>query len=823
MLRSLALRALLMLAGLAATAPAAEATTAASAIEMVGTPAGFVELSRPREMLVDVYFGGRKIGETIVIGTPGTLQFKDPQKLVELVPELIPSNALVHELGAGLPTHADLVCEGASSDRCGTLSTDLVGIIFDESRFRVDLFFAPKLMRSAQDAQDPYLEPPTAPMSLTSSMGLAISGSSSSSTAYNVQNRTILALRDARIRADSSYASKLGLVVDDLVGEIDRRALRYSAGLFWAPGIDLTGRRRIVGLGMGTQFDTRADRESLQGTPLVLFLQQPARVEFLVDGRLAGSAAYAPGNNLLDTSMLPDGSYPNVLRIQEQGGRVREERRFFVKNAQIAPVGKPIFYAYAGMLANTRRSRPVSLSYTPYYQAGVARRLSGALALDLSALGTGNKNMAEAGAWLILPAARVRLAGLISTAGDKGALVQLASSGRGPLNFNFDLRRIWSKDGRPLLPLPAYVDNFGSTAPNGAQVGNGSYVQMSGSLGYSLGSAYLSVIGTLRHDKGLKRDYSVGPNFSWPVINRNGIQLVLNAEVQRTRTTTATFAGFRLLFTSRGVSMLATGGRASRKGLDGGGGSRTRAVGSVTGEFSRQLGDRTQYSIAGGFDRNLDSTNAHAQARLQSSLGSARADFLKRLDGRGGLQYGVTLQTGAAVSRHVAIIGGRDIEQSALVISLEGDSGNSSFEILVDDQPRGELSAGESLPLFLQPYHRYSVRLKPSGHSTVDYDSSFREVTLYPGNVEHLRWSVHSLFTVFGQAVRSDGSPVANALVQSTRGIGETDSNGYFQVDVAAGDLLEFKARSSGTCQVRIDPAKPHDKDYLSLDMVTCK
>ena len=45
------------------------------------------------------------------------------------------------------------------------------------------------------------------------------------------------------------------------------------------------------------------------------------------------------GNNVLDTSGLPDGSYALVLRIHEAGGAVREERRFFVRNAQIAPVG----------------------------------------------------------------------------------------------------------------------------------------------------------------------------------------------------------------------------------------------------------------------------------------------------------------------------------------------------------------------------------------------------------------------------------------------------------------------------------------------------
>jgi hypothetical protein len=809
--------------GLLALAPAAEAASHAASIEMVGTPAGFDDLARPREVLVDVYFAGRKIGEAVAVTSPGTLNFKEPGKLLALVPGLIPSNGLLDVLGKGLPSHADLVCSTPSGDGCATLSPDQVGIIFDEERFRVDLFFAPALLRPAEDAAEAYLEPPTAPLSLTSSLGVAISGSSSASTAYNIQNRTVLALRGARIRADGSYASGLGIVADDLVGELDRRAMRYSAGMFWAPGVDLTGRRRIVGLGMGTQFDTRADRETLQGTPLVIFLQQPARIEFLVDGRLAGSAAYPAGHNLLDTAMLPDGSYPLVLRIQEQGGRVREERRFFTKNAQVAPLGQPLFFAYAGMLANTRPNHPVSLSRTPYYQAGVARRLSNAVAFDLSVLGTGRKNMAEAGAWLLTRRARVRVAGLVSADGDRGALVQLASGGGGLLNFNFDLRRIWSKDGRPLLPLPAYVDNFGSTPPTGAQVGNGSYVQMSGSLGYSLGAAYLSVIGTLRRDKGLPSDYSVGPHVSWPVINSGRIQLVLDAEVQRTRTTTATFAGFRMLFTSRGVSMLATGGRASRTGPNGGDRPGARAIGGFTAEYFHEAADRTQYALGGGVDRNLDSTNAHAQARLNTSFGGARADVVKRLDGRGGLQYGLALQTGAAVSRHVAAVGGRDIEESALVISLEGESAGSSFEVLVNDQPRGRVAAGQSLPLFLQPYHRYRVRLRPSAPGALDYDPGAREITLYPGNVERLQWAVHSLFTAFGQAIRPDGRPVANALVQSARGIGETDSNGYFQVDVGAGDLLEFNARSAGACQVRIDPHQPRGKDYVALNKVICK
>ncbi|QNP45802.1 TcfC E-set like domain-containing protein [Sphingomonas sediminicola] len=91
-----------------------------------------------------------------------------------------------------------------------------------------------------------------------------------------------------------------------------------------------------MGFGFATQFDTRADADSLEATPLIIFLGQPARVEILVDNRLVTSGSYEAGNNSVDTSNLPDGSYPLVLRIREASGAVREERRFFVKNAQIA-------------------------------------------------------------------------------------------------------------------------------------------------------------------------------------------------------------------------------------------------------------------------------------------------------------------------------------------------------------------------------------------------------------------------------------------------------------------------------------------------------
>jgi hypothetical protein len=796
-------------------------TGSSASIETSGIPAGFAELSRHREVLVDVFFGGRKVGEARAMARPGYLRFKQPEQLLQLLPNVEMSAELSAAISQELPSNAALVCpEGASRD-CGTLSPETAGIIYDEDHFRVDIFINRKWLRVVRPEQRLYLSAPTAPLSLTSSAGLALSGSSESSTAFNLQNRTIIGFHNARIRSETSYASKLGFLMDTFVAELDRPGVRYSAGLFWAPGLDLTGQRRIVGVGAGTQFDTRTDREAVAGTPIVVFLARPARVDILIDGRLVDTRAYEAGNNLLDTSTLPAGSYSLLLRIHESGGAVREERRFFAKNTQIAPVGQPVYFAYVGMLANTRPGRPVSLSRNLYYQLGTSRRLNDRLALDLSVVGTSERPIFDAGAWFITSLGRLRVSGLVSAAGDRGALVQVASGGTGRLNVNFDLRRIWSHDGKPLIPLSNYVDTFDSQPLKGTQVG-GSYTQVSGSIGYRFGDAYLSVIGSLRKDSGGPTDYSVGPAVNWPIVNSNGLQVALQANAEITRETSGGYVGVRMFFASRGYSVSSTAGRRSISGDGNFRPARWRAVGDTTAHFAYGEEDGTDIAVAGGLTRELDSTTAHAEGSVYSRLGSLRGEISRDFEGSKRTQYGLSLQTGAVANRDDFVLGGRNLEESGVVISIDGSARDAQFDVLIDGQSRGRVKAGDRLPIFLRPYHAYSIRLRPVDAASVWFDTSARQFTLYPGNVEHVRWSVENLLTVFGRAVRADGTPVAEAMVTSKRGIGQSNSEGYFQIETSASDTLSFDGGKGKPCNIQIR-GLDQERDYASLGKVICR
>lgn len=801
-------------------APAwASGTASSPIIEARGIPQGFGELAGERELLVDLYFGGAKIGEGRVVARPGSVQFKDPAKLLALVPNLEPSAEVAAALAGQLPANADRVCSDPPVPGCGALAPQVAGVIFDEDHFRVDLFVNPKWLGLIGAERDPYLAAPTAPLSLTSATGLALSGSNQGSTLFNLQNRTIAGLGSGRVRMDSSYASRQGLVMDSLVGEIDRPGLRYSAGLFWAPGLDLTGQRRIVGIGVGTQFDTRADRDMLRGTPLVLFLGQAAQVDMVIDGRLVTSRSYEAGNNVIDTATLPEGSYPLVLRIHETNGNVREERRFFTKNAQIAPVGQPLYFGYAGMLANTRPGRALSLSDDLFYQLGAARRLNERFALDLSVIGSASKPMVEAGAWLIGGLGRARVAALASIRGDRAALVQVSSSEAAPFVLSLDLRRVWSRDGEPLLPAPTYVDSFNGAPNDGNRIGQGSYTQASGSIGYRFGTAYLSVIGSLRKDEGLPGDYSIGPNLSWPVVNSGGLQITLQTDAQLTRTTSAAYLGFRMQFNKGRYGVTSSIGRRSLARDSGP--SASRAVGDSTAHWSYSGDDGTDASIAGGVSREMQSTAAHAEGTLYTAFGSARGQILHDFEAGARTQFGLSVQSALVLGGGGAVVGGRNVTDSALIVAIDGRE-RAQFDVLVDGQRRGRVAAGERLPIFLQPYRTYSVTLRPVDAAAVWYDSAAREITLYPGNAQQLRWRVEHLVTIFGRAVRPDGAPVADALVTSARGVGQSDGQGYFQIETAARDVLSFAASEGGACTARID-AVESASDFVPVGRIVCQ
>ena len=783
---------------------------------MAAQPTGFEGLTAERQLLLDVYFAGRKLGTARALLTPGSLTFEDPEAVARLIPDVARLTQLIAGLRGPLPSNVALVCGPIRADGCGSLHPQPAGVIVDEERFRVELFVSPELLIMPDPSAPSYLGQPDDDPSLISLFGATLSGSSRDDHAWHVQNRSTAAVGNVRLRSDASFSSVSQLSIDNLTAETDRNDWRYTAGMFWAPGTDLLGRRRMIGIGASTQLDTRRDKTLLMGTPVLLFLQQPARVELLVDGRIAASRIYSAGHRLIDTANLPNGSYNLVLRITEDGRPARTEQRFFTKGSLMAPAGRPLFAGYAGLLSTTELGSSVN-SRTFFYQGSAAYRLNPMIGVDATVLGTQHKAIFEGGLVWQTRIAQIRLAALVSSDADHGAVFRASSVGAGPISFSFDLRKIKSRDGRPLFPVSTSRGTF-SEDPEVGFGDRGSYTQGLGIIGYRFGQANLRLSGLYRRNGSDKSSYSVGASLDLPVARSNRTDIVLQADVRKTERDVALFLGVRFLLNRGQVALSGSAGVSHQTDRQG---HSNQLVGEAQLAWSRQLSDQSQFSTDAAIGRSVDGSYARGSAYARTPLLNGRADILHQFGNEATTQYAVTVDGGLVLARQGATFAGREMNDAAVAVSVSGGEEKQSFDVLVDEVVRATVTTGGRALVFLQPYENYDVRLRPRDAQIASFDTAPRSVTLYRGNVAELDWDVTPLIILFGRAIGTDRQPIALADVTGGFGVSRTDKDGYFQIEAGHKDALRLGSEAEPLCRIALTDLRQRN-GFVSAGDLLC-
>jgi hypothetical protein len=300
---------------------------------------------------------------------------------------------------------------------------------------------------------------------------------------------------------------------------------------------------------------------------------------------------------------MPEGAYPILLRIREPGRGTRDERRFFVKDTRLPPQGRIRFQAFAGFIAPTREGKLISTTGDIYYQLGAAKRIGGKFGLEAIAMGTQDKILAEGGFVYLTDFARLKAAGLASTKGEFGAVLQAISTNSGPAQFSFDLRRVWDGNGGGLIPGSLDGLGFDGDSRRGASRVDGDYTQMNATLGYRWGSATVRLFASYFDSKGSKSQFSIGPSGDWLVVQRPQFQVRLETDAQKSRDTLSGYIGVRFNFAAFGLAM--SGSSGHRVQDDSGSRSQSRSVGNLDAEWSGGTEDFGRYSIGVGMDRGL--------------------------------------------------------------------------------------------------------------------------------------------------------------------------------------------------------------------------
>lgn len=789
----------------------------------VGEPEGFANLTEEQMLLVDVYFGGVRQGETTIKTAPGVVTFVDPAEALALLPPLNDPAVVEGALtSANLPSNANLAC-GKTSDpaQCGRLAPEVAGVIFDRDNFRLEIFVNPVFLEVQGDLQERYLPTPDKSLAVINSVGGIVAGAlGTSSSSYTFQDSLLVGNGERRLRAEVSYSSGVGFEAERLSAEWDRPEIRYSAGWLWTPGTDLAGRRKVLGFGLETQIDTRLDKDEIQGSPLVVYLDRRARVEVLREGRVLHSAIYEAGNQQIDTSSMPDGSYNVTLHIAEPGSSAREETRFFSKSRLIPSLGRTNFFAYGGLLVDGYSRGSLDPSGDPYFQGGVVHRLSQSLAFGGTVAASDESGSAEVGATLFTSLANIRAAAVVDLEGAYGGILQVASSGSSRLNFNFDLRHI-EGEGFDAVAQPQvgreFTSRFGSPSTFLPQ---GTYSQIGGVVSYSI--ANLRLLGTLffRDDEADEARYSIGPSLEWDVLRAGRLTVTLRSDLTATDRGEAGFAGVAVRLLGVGNQVTAMGGVRKSSMPDDMLGEG--AVAALSGAWSPKLagGD---LALGAGLEHQPNQDSYIASADFRHALGSMAGDLSHAIGPASDVtQYSLGFQTSFAAGSGALEIAGRTSTESLIVAKVDGARPHDSFEVLVNEQLAGKIEGTSALSLPLPAYRAYEVRIRPTGPDLLSYDSSPRSVGLYPGTVAKLEWTASPVSVKFGRLVDPDGQPIAGATITGKGAWSETDENGNFQLEVADDAELTVSTGQGPSFELVLPPSPAGAGSIARIGTVEC-
>ncbi len=781
-------------------------------------PSGFEHLAAPQRALIDVYFGKRHIATVLSTYTPEFIAFDDPDAIVAALPAITAPEEIRRALSGNLATNAASLCDGFQQEEdCGVLAPEHAAVIFNDEIFRADVFVNPQLLAVQPVMSSRFLPPPESGFSALQNFRATAAGSNRSDSLVTIGSFTTIAYEENRLVSEASYSDADKLTFDHLYLQRDDQGVEYLGGIFRTSGRapSFSGAQDIGGIRVASTLNTRTDLAFAYGTPLSVSLASRARVDILKDDRLISSQFYEAGNQMLDTSMLPEGAYDIVIRINE-GGRSREEITFFSKSSRLPPLDQPLYTFELGALLDPSATSVIPEQTGEWVsRLGHSRRLTQTFGVDVGAAVNDVDQLLEVGAFQIdaLPGLdssyyEIQAAAFVGTADSLGVSV------RGQLRFGAvyaaaDFRKVTGShlaEGEPpdysLIPPELTQGNLtlqfpllggvaGITASETRRNGNGDTRRQTFTYRRTLlqtpsGTAefradlnhdddqLLALVGVRFYMHRGTWSGEVTPRYRYDDLNPNppghGYQLDASSLWSN-----PDFAN--------GALRLAANGSSNRQADSAG--------------------------LSMDYDNRFAQTSLSVDHINQGSYSET---------GWAGTVVSSVLSSGDAWS-----LGAQNNSDAAILVTLDGKSPDTEFEVIVDGYRRGYATGDATTALQLPAYHTYEVAIRPRRSTFVDFDDSPRSVTLYPGNVARLAWEVEELAVVLGRLVDGAGHGISNASLRGAHGFTMTNAEGYFQAELRSSDDKVHLLFAIGDQQCEIEaPIVKKRSGVAFLDTLAC-
>ena len=778
-----------------------------SPVRVAGVPAGFQFLLEKQTTAVDVFFGDVFLTTTLASYTPTTIEFHNPADIIGNLGNLLMPEQVMSDLSGELDSHVGEVCYRPTDKDCGSLAPEKIGVIFDENQFRADVFINPSLLAVQQRTFNRFLPDPANEFSYINNVSLVYSGDDSGSDQLGLNGSSLVSVGRHRLVSRwgaTDAAGDSNANVEMLYWQFDQLGWQYQAGWFrsesrflsFVPSVDLLGFR------FSTSLKARTDLDYAKGTPIELYLPSRSRINIYKDGRFLAADFYEPGNQMLDTSRLPDGAYEIELQIIDSSGQEERVSRFFVKSPRIAPRDEPQYFFELGDVQqnNVSTAFPESRNI-PIVQGGYSQRLATSLGLNIGAAATDDDALLEAGLYYVMDQLDLEPKILAGIKGDYGYSLSGFFRYRN-WSASYQFRRVWT-DNRIVDADDFYLIPAERTQQNLSL----SYPLFDGQLQWRYTRA-----GSTGKETATTTAVSYNRLLPWTVFDGN---LRFASEISRSDDEDVVM--LRLSWNVRQDAWYhnaSTELRSEKRPYT----ARDNLLRtSYSGSWSDMelLRDDLLVNWRAQADENTLSTGVGAS--IASELGSARLslDYLDSDNAGDRVVYVGEASTSISGNKDVIAIGGKQLAESALIAEIGPSDSDSVFKLFINSALYGYLKPGQRVVVPVTPYQTYDVSLRDVGEQFVSFERNTRRVVVYPGNVRHLLWQPQTLLVLVARIVRpvpgcADSedadcwSPMINARASGVFGFARTDADGYLQAEVFSGTRrLVFTYRDS-SCVVEL-------------------
>ena len=781
-------------------------------------PPGFEDFTRAQTTEADIFFGGEYLLSTLITYDLSEVTIEDPSVIIDAIPTIKRPELIEAALGIALPSHAQKVCHKRAKPDCGALAPEVVGLIFNEGLFRVDIFLHPDQLITQTPTLQRYLPAPEAGLSLLHDVNFTASGRGSDNQ-INLTSETLLSHEALRLSARYGL-SNTGLSLFETSLQWDEQDREFEIGSFRAIGRSsaFIGDLDLLGFSVGSSTNTRTDLENALGTPLFVFLSQRARVDVLRNGELIDSRFYPAGNQQLDTANLPDGAYQLTLRIVENDGSERTQTQFFVRNSRLPPQGETQYRAEIGVLTNTQGNQTPSITNVPLVRAGITTRLSQAIALEGELTHVNDLNFATAGVFYFAPGWQLHAGFLASDEGDFGYSLRGTRSGP-KASWSFDYTQVDAAEIRTggsasfadqLLEIDPFFNS--SLLPD-------SFSQGSTSFAFPLFGGRGIVRARINKRRGVSTDQAIGFSYLRPLFQRGLVTADLNLDTSLSDQNS--FARLAINFRLRRANSFGTLTPQFQYTSNTG---RNPAEGRLNASWTRnhqsELFGATQSGAFLQHEPQRTVLGARLQNQSQYGISSAEISY-ENGDVAKGINYSATSRFSVVTKAGATALGGGERNLAAVVVEIDAKSPDSKFNIVVDNRVVGQASPTNRGLVSLRPYDTYDVQIRPLGNKILNYDESVRRITLFPGNVHSLSFDAHPVTVVVGQALFADGTPVASGRVTNVDAFAATDEAGWFQLELTKPQRIVIRHAPGESCS--FDLATFPDPDLSVIEPVICQ